>query len=95
MRFGGRRTSSNVERGESGSGFGGGGFGGGGGMLLGLVFSRFGIGGVAVLLLIMFVIGGNPLGLSDSGQQNVAPQPSGAGRCPSPSHRGRGWTCSR
>ena len=74
MRFGGRRTSSNVEGGESGGGFGlgGGGMGGGAGMLLGLVFSRFGIGGVVVLLLIMFLFSGNPLGLSGSGEQEPA-----------------------
>ena len=76
MRFGGRRTSSNVEQGESGGGFGGGGLGGGGGMLLGLVFSRFGIGGVIVLVLIMFVIGGNPLGLTGGGQPAVSPRES-------------------
>jgi uncharacterized protein len=75
MRFGGRRTSSNVES-QSGGGFGlgGGGMGGGAGMLLGLVFSRFGIGGVIVLFLIMWLIGGNPLGLSGGGQQSVSPQ---------------------
>ena len=75
MRFGGRRTSSNVESQSGGGGFGlgGGGMGGGGGMLLGLVFSRFGIGGVVVLFLIMMFIGGNPLGLSGSGDQAVAP----------------------
>jgi len=63
MRFGDRRTSDNVERGESGGfGLGGGGFGGAGaGMLLSLVFSRFGIGGVVVLLLLMFLFAGNPL----------------------------------
>ncbi|HWT11848.1 MAG TPA: neutral zinc metallopeptidase [Allosphingosinicella sp.] len=79
MRFGGRRTSSNVE-GRSGGGFGfggGGGLGGGGGMLLGLVFSRFGIGGVVVLFLLMMFLGGNPLGLSESGQQTVAPHQVG------------------
>lgn len=77
MRFGGRRTSDNVEfRRDSGGGLGlgGGGLGGGGGMLLGLVFSRFGIGGVVVLFLIMMFVGGNPLGLSGSGDQAVAPQ---------------------
>ena len=75
MRFGNRRTSRNV---ESRSGGGGGrGFGGGGGMLLGLVFSRFGIGGVAVLLLLMFLLGGDPLGLTGGGQQGVAPDRSG------------------
>ena len=74
MRFGNRRTSSNVEsRSGGGSGFGGGGFGGGGGMLLGLVFSRFGIGGVVVLVIAMMLLG-DPLGLAGGGgQQAVAP----------------------
>jgi predicted metalloprotease len=76
MLFGGRRTSSNVERGERAGGFGfggGGGMGGAGaGMLLSLVFSRFGIGGVVVLLLIMFLFSGNPFG--GGGQQAVSPQ---------------------
>ena len=82
MRFGDRRTSDNVERGESGGfGFGGGGgFGGAGAsMLLSLVFSRFGIGGVVVLLILMFVIGGNPLGLSGGGQSGTSPQASRTG----------------
>jgi len=80
MRFGDRRTSDNVERGQSGGfGFGGGGLGGGGGALLGLVFSRFGIGGVVVLLLIMFLFSGNPLGLSGSGQQSAPNQAGRAG----------------
>jgi uncharacterized protein len=54
----------NVEdqRGQGGSGFGGfGGGGGGGGLLLGLlpmVFSRFGCGGVAILLAVLFFFGG-------------------------------------
>ena len=55
----------NVEdqRGSGGGGLGFGG-GGGGGMLLGLlplVFSRFGCGGVAVLLLVLAVFGGLPM----------------------------------
>jgi len=78
MRFGGRRTSDNEksQSGGGGFGFGGGGGGGGGGgaMLLGLVFSRFGIGGVVVLLIVMFVLGGSPLGLTDGGQQGIGPQ---------------------
>ena len=77
MRFGGRRTSENVEfreGGRGGLGFGGGGMGGGAGMLLGLVFSRFGIGGVVVLVIIMFLLGGNPLGISGGGDQAVSPQ---------------------
>src|SRR3954469_18820509 len=60
MRLDDYRTSDNVQddRGNGGGGFGfgfgGGGFGGGGGMfgmLFGLVLSRFGIGGVLILLL--------------------------------------------
>ncbi|WNO54404.1 KPN_02809 family neutral zinc metallopeptidase [Stakelama saccharophila] len=43
----------------------GGGFGGGG-LLLGLlplIFSRFGLGGVIVVVAVLFFLGGNPLGL--------------------------------
>lgn len=57
------------DQGNRGGGFGG--FGGGGGMLIGLlpfVFSRFGCGGVVVLLGIAFFLGGNPLGLIGGGQ---------------------------
>ena len=75
MRFGGRRPSDNVEFREGGGsrfGFGGGG-GGGGAMLLGLVFSRFGIGGVVVLLIVMALFGGLG-GLTGGGQQAVGPQ---------------------
>jgi len=65
MEFGGRRESDNVE--SSSGGFGGGGGGGGAALVLGLVFSRFGISGVVVLLGLMYVLGGNPLGLSGGG----------------------------
>jgi predicted metalloprotease len=78
MRFGGRRESDNVESqsgGGGGFGFGGGG-GGGAAMLLGLVFSRFGIGGVVVALALMFFLGGNPLGLTGGGDQAGAPSQS-------------------
>ena len=68
----------NVEdqRGQGGgSGFGGfGGGGGGGGLLLGLlpmVFSRFGCGGVAVLLAVLFFFGGG-LGMLGGGGQQVS-----------------------
>jgi len=57
------------DQGNRGGGFGG--FGGGGGMLMGrlpFVFSRFGCGGVVVLLAIAFFLGGNPLGLIGGGQ---------------------------
>ena len=74
MRFGGRRPSDNVEfREGGGSRFGFGGGGGGGAMLLGLVFSRFGIGGVVVLLIVMALFGGLG-GLTGGGQQAVGPQ---------------------
>jgi predicted metalloprotease len=58
MRFGDERESSNFEdaTGQSG-GFGGGGLGGGGlGCLLPLVASRFGIGGVIVLVIGYFLL---------------------------------------
>ena len=59
MRFGDGRESSNwVDDGRgSGGGFGGGGLGGGGlGCLLPLVASRFGIGGVVVLVIGYFLL---------------------------------------
>src|SRR5436305_14143978 len=59
MRFGDERESSNFEdvTGRSGMGFGGGGLGGGGlGCLLPLIASRFGIGGVVVLLVGYFLL---------------------------------------
>ena len=74
MRFDGRRESDNVESRSGGGGFGfgggGGGGGGGGAMLLGLVFSRFGIGGVVVLLIVFAVFGG--LGSLTGGGQPVS-----------------------
>jgi predicted metalloprotease len=79
MRFGGRRESDNVESQSGGGGFGGGG-GGGAGLLLGLVFSRFGIGGVVVVLALMFFLGGNPLGLTGGGDQPGAPSTNVEGR---------------
>jgi predicted metalloprotease len=77
MRFGGRRESDNVES-QSGGGLGGfgGGGGGGAGLLLGLVFSRFGIGGVVVAVALLFFLGGNPLGLTGGGDQAGAPTQS-------------------
>jgi predicted metalloprotease len=71
----------NIKVGEESGG--GRGFGGGGGMLMGLlpfVFSRFGCGGVVVLLAIAFFVGGNPLGLIGGGQtptSQVAQQSNG------------------
>jgi predicted metalloprotease len=83
MRFGDRRTSDNVEEREGGGGgmFGGGGGGigrGPGGMLIGLIMSRFGILGVLVVVGIMFLTGGNPLGLlgGGTGQETAQQQPA-------------------
>ena len=84
MRFGDERESSNFEdaTGRSGMGFGGGGLGGGGlGCLLPLIASRFGLGGVVVLLIGYFILsslgglgggGGGNGGLVPS-QQRSAP----------------------
>ena len=86
MLFGNRRTSSNVEDRGSGGGFGfggGGGMGGAGlGMLISFVFSRFGIVGVLIVVGLMFLLGGNPLGLSGGGQQAVAPGAQQSERSP-------------
>lgn len=67
-----------IKVGDQGNRSGGGGFGGGG-MLIGLlpfVFSRFGCGGVVVLLAVAFFLGGNPLGMlgGDSQQQTPSGQ---------------------
>ena len=81
MRLGGYRTSDNVrDQGQGGGGFGFGGGGGGGGgclfALLPMVLSRFGIGGVLILLLgycaLSYMGGGGGLGLGGSGT-TVAP----------------------
>ncbi|QPQ54798.1 zinc metallopeptidase [Allosphingosinicella flava] len=62
MRLDDYRTSDNVgdQRGQSFGGLGGG--GGGFGLLLGLVGSRFGIGGVIVLVIGAMLLGFNPFG---------------------------------
>jgi predicted metalloprotease len=77
MRFGDERESSNFEdvTGSSGSGFGGG-FGGGGlGCLLPLIASRFGIGGVAILLIGYFLLSSlGGLGGGGGGGQLTSPQ---------------------
>ncbi|MFN3944330.1 MAG: neutral zinc metallopeptidase [Allosphingosinicella sp.] len=88
MRFGGRRTSGNVES-QRGQSFGGGGFGGGrggglGGLVFGLVLNRFGIGGLLVLFAVTMLLG-DPIGLLGGGgggqQTAVAPhQARQAGR---------------
>jgi predicted metalloprotease len=71
MRLDDYRESDNVEEDRGG----GGGFGGGGlGLLFALVGSRFGLGGIVVVVLGMFLFGMNPLALlggggTSSGQQ--------------------------
>jgi hypothetical protein len=74
MRFGDQRESSNFDdvTGRSGMGFGGGGLGGGGlGCLLPLVASRFGLGGVIVLVIGYFIL--SSLGGLNSGGGGLAP----------------------
>ena len=88
MRLGGYRTSDNVRDqgsgGGGGFGFGGGGGGGGGCLfaLLPMVLSRFGIGGVLILLLgycaLSYMGGGGGLGVGGPGTA-VAPPQQGAG----------------
>jgi predicted metalloprotease len=82
MRLDDYRMSDNVEEGRSGGGFGFGGGGGGmGGLLFGLVLSRFGIGGVLILLLgycaLSTLGGGGGLGVSGSGTGVATQQASG------------------
>lgn len=74
MRFDDYRESDNVgdQRGQSfGGGMGGG--GGGFGLLFGLIASRFGIGGIVVLVIGAFLLGINPFG-GGGGQRAVSPQ---------------------
>lgn len=86
MRLDDEQESSHyeVQDGRGGGGFGGGGLGGGLGMLLPLVGSRFGCGGIAVVLIIMVVMGVNPLSLigggSGGGGQQVQTQKPASGQ---------------
>lgn len=76
MRLDDYRTSDNVDDQRGQSFGGGGGFGGGGlGMLIGLVGSRFGIGGVIVVLLGAWLLGM----FGGGGQRAVSPQQQQAG----------------
>jgi len=78
MRLDDERESSNYEV-QDGRG-GGGGLGGGLGMLLPLVGSKFGCGGIAVVLVIMAVMGLNPLSmLGGGGTQQVQTERPAAG----------------
>lgn len=84
MRFGDERESSNFEDVTGQSGLGGGGFGGGLGCLLPLIASRFGIGGVIVLVIGYFLLTSLG-GLSGGGSSQLAPAsqqsaPSGQSR---------------
>ena len=65
MRLDDEQESSHFEVQRGGGGLGG----GGGGMLpiIGLIGSKFGIGGIIVAVLIMMALGGNPLGLVSGG----------------------------
>jgi uncharacterized protein len=78
MRLDDYRTSDNVGDERDGNyGGGGGGFGGGGGMLpmlFGLVASRFGIGGIVVLVIAALIFGGNPMALLGGGQGVLPPR---------------------
>jgi len=68
MRLDDEQESSNYEVQDGrGGGLGGGGLGGGLGMLLPLIGSRFGCGGIVVVLIIMVVMGMNPLSLIGGG----------------------------
>ncbi|WP_323810573.1 KPN_02809 family neutral zinc metallopeptidase [Sphingobium baderi] len=77
MRLDDEQESSNFEvQSGRGGGFGGGGLGGGLGMLLPLIGSRFGCGGIVVVLIILAVMGVNPLSMMGGGgapQQQSAP----------------------
>ncbi|WP_336959106.1 neutral zinc metallopeptidase [Sphingobium aquiterrae] len=68
-------TNFEVQDGRSGGGMGFGGGGGGGmlGLLLPLIGSRFGCAGIAIVLVIMVVMGINPLSLIGGMQQGGAP----------------------
>jgi uncharacterized protein len=74
MRLDDERESSNFEVQDGRGGGFGGGLGGGLGMLLPFIGSRFGCGGIVVALIILAVMGVNPLSLIGGGggpQQNV------------------------
>ena len=81
MRLDDEQESSNFEIQRGGGGFGGGG-GNMLGMLLPLIGSRFGCGGIVVVLVILLVMGVNPLSLIGGGQmapQQTAPSSRNAG----------------
>lgn len=69
MRLDDEQESSHFEVQDGGRGGFGGGMGGGLGLLLPLIGSRFGCGGIVVVLIIMVVMGMNPLSLLGGGGQ--------------------------
>lgn len=80
------RTSDNVsdQRGQSFGGGGGGGMGGGLGLIISLVASRFGIGGVVVVLLgawMLGMFGGGGSGVVSPTQPGAAAGASAGGAC--------------
>jgi predicted metalloprotease len=82
VRLDDEQESSNFEVQDGrGGGFGGGGGMGGLGLLLPLIGSRFGCGGIVVVLIILAVMGVNPLSLlgGGGGVQQQAPQSAPAG----------------
>ncbi|WP_022681329.1 neutral zinc metallopeptidase [Sphingobium bisphenolivorans] len=81
MRLDDERESSNFEVQDGRGGGFGGGLGGGLGMLLPFIGSRFGCGGIVVVLIIMAVMGVNPLSLL-SGGGGQAPQSTSVSRDP-------------
>ncbi len=90
MRLDDYRTSDNVgdERGQNYAGLGG----GGGGifpLLFGLVASRFGIGGIIVLIVGALIFGANPLALMGGGD-NALPR----GGIPTLTHEGAAHACT-
>jgi predicted metalloprotease len=93
MRLDDYRTSDNVGDERDGNYGGGGGFGGGGGifgLVFGLVASRFGIGGIIVLVVGAMLFGGNPLALM--GGQNALPSTAGQ---PQVSAQGAATACAK
>lgn len=80
MRFDDYRTSDNVRDDGEGGGSGGMGFSGGGGglfpMLFGIVASRFGIGGIVVLVIAALIFGANPGAIMGGGSNALPDRPA-------------------
>lgn len=80
MRLDDERESSNFEIQDGRGGGFGGGLGGGLGLLLPLIGSRFGCGGIVVVLIILAVMGVNPLTLLGGGGGGPVPQGTSVSR---------------